>query len=184
MFVYAAFTWYTPIALMPKSRSTPGADRDAAVRDFARNIARIHRSERLTPDLSAYFRPRQGREWPFNQVLSTATDLRNWRALLTYSQTAAVAEHLGLKAKAIDKWLTEKYDAVWKLIEHASAQMEIDDVDIAQPPDGLRPDGKDERDKKDEKKIYLDRKAALHQFARSQSWFFNDPVVIARYQAR
>src|SRR5690348_1331149 len=58
MFVYAAFTWYQPVALMPKARVTKGAGVDRAARDFARDIVRIHRREALIPDLAAYFRPK------------------------------------------------------------------------------------------------------------------------------
>jgi hypothetical protein len=177
MFVYAAFTWYQPVGLIPKGRVTQGAGGDRAARDFARNIVRIHRREPLTPDLAAYFRPTLGREWPFEQILSTPADLRNWRAFCAYSQTAAVAAHVGLRPRVIDKWLTEKYEPVWKIIDHASKYMEINDIDIAQPPDYLQ------EHVKEEKKVYVDRKAALHQFARSQSWFFNDPVVTARFSA-
>jgi len=192
MFVYAAFTWYKPVALMPKAKSTPGAARDTAPQDFARNIARISRGESPSPDISSHFRPRQGCAWPFSRVLSSPADLRNWRAFLTYSQTAAIAHHLGIGPGAIDKWLAEKYDEVWKLIDHASVYMEVDDVDIAAPPDRARTRRMDEKRepdragsrRKDEKREYVDRKASLVQFARSQSWFFNDPVVIARYTAR
>ena len=181
MFVYAAFTWYQPVALMPKPRVTKGAGRDRTARDFARDIVRIHRREALTPDLAAYFRPKPGREWPFEQILSSQADLRNWRAFCAYSQTAAVAAHVGLRPRAIDKWLTGKYEPVWRLIEHAAKYMEVDNIDIAEPPDYLQARDKDENDKK-QKKVYVDRKAALHQFARSQSLFFNDPVVIARFR--
>jgi len=184
MFVYAAFTWYAPIALMPKARSTGGVGMERAARSFAGDISRVCRHEALAPDISAYFRPREGREWPFHHVLSSPADLRNWRALLTYSQTSAVAAHLGLSPRVIDRWLAEKYEAVRSLIEHASVYMEIDDVDIAQPPDDGGARGKDAKPGREAgKKAYLDRKAALHQFARSQSWFFTDPVVLAQYEA-
>jgi hypothetical protein len=178
MFVYAAFSWYKPVALLPKARFTAGTNGDRAARDFAGNVARIYRREALSPDLAAYFRPRQDREWPFEQVLSSRADLQKWQAFVTYSQTAAVAAHLKLRPRSIDNWLVEKYEPVWRLLDHASRLMEIDDADIAEPRDRLRPrDG-------GEKQANLDRKAALHQWARSQSWFFNDPVVSARYQAR
>jgi hypothetical protein len=178
MFVYAAFSWYKPVALLPKARFTVGTDGERIARDFSRDIARISRREALVPDLAAYFRPRQGREWPFDQVLSSRADLQKWQAFVMYSQTAAVAAHLKLKQKSIDNWLVEKYEPVWRLLDHASTLMEIEDADIAEPRARLRP-----RDS-EEKQANLDRKAALHQWARSQSWFFTDPVVSARYPAR
>lgn len=175
MFVYAAFSWYKPAALLPKARFTSGTDTDRAGHDFARDIMRVHRGEAVHPDLAAYFRPRQGREWPFTNVLSSEKDLRKWQAFVMFSQTKEVAAHLGLQQKSIDNWLVEKYEPVWRLLDHASTHMEVDDADIADPRDRLAPQNGDH------KQANLDRKAALHQFARSQSWFFNDPVVSARF---
>jgi hypothetical protein len=183
MFVYAAFSWYKPVALLPKARFTAGIDEDRVARDFARDIARIYRREAISPDLAAHFRPRQGCEWPFEQVLSSRADLQKWQAFVTYSQTAAVAAHLKLRPRSIDNWLVEKYGPVWRLLDHASTWMEIDDADIAEPRDHLRPQDGEKKDG-EKKQSNLDRKTALHQWARSQSWFFNDPVVSARYPAR
>jgi hypothetical protein len=179
MFVYAAFTWYKPVALLPKAKFHSTEDADRAARDFVRDIVRIHQRQSPAPDLAAYFRPRQGRDWPFAQVLSSEADLSKWRAFLAYSQTAAVASDLRLTPKTIDKWLTEKYEPVWRLIQHASRYMDVTDAKIADPPppDPIARGG-------DDKKTHLDRKAAIHQFARSQSWFFSDPVVSARYPVR
>jgi hypothetical protein len=179
MFVYAAFSWYKPVALLPKAKFHSTADADRAARDFVRDIVRIHHRQAPTPDLAAYFRPRHGRDWPFAQVLSSEADLSKWQAFLAYSQIAAVATHLHLSPKTIDNWLTEKYGPVWKLLQHASRYMDVSDAKIADPPppDPIPRGG-------DEKKTHLDRKAAIHQFARSQSWFFSDPVVSARYPAR
>ena len=183
MFVYAAFSWYNPIALLPKARFTAGTNADRVAQDFARDITRIHRREALDPDISDYFRPKEGAVWPFGKVLSSRADLLKWRAFVTYSQTAAVAAQLRLSKKSIDNWLVEKYTPVWELLGHASTHMEIDDADIAEPLDLLKPE--DQEGKRDGKKRpNQDRKAALHQFARSQSWFFSDPVVSARYPER
>ena len=139
---------------------------------------RIYQRQAPASDLATYFRPRRGRDWPFSQVLSSQADLRKWRAFLVHNQTAAVATHLGVRPRRIDNWLVEKYEPVWRLLQHASKYMDITGVEIPEPPDRLAPHPADE------KKTYLDRKAALLQFARSQSWFFDDPVVIARFSAR
>lgn len=178
MFVYAAFTWYSPVALLPKAKFRATADGERVARDFARNIARIHQRQAPASELATYFRPRRSRDWPFTEVLSSQADLRKWRAFLVHNQTAAVATHLGLRPRRIDNWLVEKYEPVWRLLQHAAKYMDITGVEIPEPPDRLapRPAG--------EKKTYVDRKAALLQFARSQSLFFNDPVVIARYPER
>jgi len=180
MFVYAAFTWFKPVALLPKAKFYSSEDADRAARDFVRDIVRICYRQAPAPDLAAYFRPRYGRDWPFAQVLSSEADLSKWRAFLAYSQTAAIAAHLRLTPKTIDKWLADKYGPVWSLIQHASKYMDVTDARIADPP----PPVPIPRSGEEKNKTHLDRKAAIHQFARSQSWFFSDPVVSARYPAR
>ena len=150
MFVYAAFSWYNPVGLLPKARFTAGTNADRVARDFARDITRIHRREALDPDISDYFRPRQDAAWPFGKVLSSRADLLKWKAFVTYSQTAAVAAQLRLSKKSIDNWLVEKYTPVWELLGHASEHMEIDDADIAEPLDLLKPE--DQPEKRDGKK--------------------------------
>jgi CheY-like chemotaxis protein len=171
MFVYAAFSWYKPVALLPKSHFTANMGVDRAARTFASDITRISDRQAPGPNLAAYFRPSPSREWPFDRVLSSRSDLLKWRAFVTYSQTAGVAASLGLHPKVIEKWLAAKYDAVWELLQHASKHMDTTYAGIAEPdPGGIG----DQRKKQD-------RQGALHQFARSQSWFFNDPVVRTRF---
>jgi len=169
MFVYAAFSWYKPVALLPKSRFTVSMGLEHAARAFAGDVVSIYDRQAISPDLASYFRPRPGREWPFERVLSSREDLRRWRAFVTYSQTAGVASSLGQRPKAIEKWLATKYEAVWELLRHASKHMDITYRGIADP-DPWHDSGKKQ-----------DRQGALHQFARSQSWFFNDPVVCSRF---
>jgi len=171
MFVYAAFSWYKPVALLPKSHFTAIMGLDHAARAFARDIACIYDRQMSGPNLAAYFRPSLGREWPFERVLSSRSDLLKWRAFVTYSQTAGVAASLGLHPKVIEKWLVTKYDAAWELLQHASKYMDTTYAGIAEP----HPSGCGGQRKKQ------DRQGAIHQFARSQSWFFNDPVVRSRF---
>lgn len=177
MFVYAAFSWYHPVALLPKRDFSPGLNRGRAARDFARDIVAIHRRQAPYPDVASHFRPPRGRDWPFNQVLSSSADLEKWRALVTYSNTAGVAASLGRSRKAIETWLSLKYMPVWELLQHASAHMDVTDAGIVEPDPGLPV-------RHGEKKPYQDRQGPLHQFARSQSWFFRDPVVSSRYLGR
>lgn len=177
MFAYAAFSWYRPVALLLKQDFSPGITRERAARDFARDVVSIHRRQAPHPNVASHFRPPQGREWPFNQVLSSRADLEKWRALVTYSSTAGVAAYLGLSRRAIENWLASKYFPLWQLLQHASKYMDIGDAGILEPDPGLPL-------RKGEKKTYQDRQGPLHQFARSQSWFFNDPVVSNRYLAR
>jgi hypothetical protein len=171
MFVYAAFTWYRPVALLPKSHFSANMGLDHAARTFARDVARIYHRQAPDPNLAAYFRPRPSREWPFEKVLSGRSDLLKWQAFVTHSQTAGVAASLGLHPKVIEKWLAVKYDAVWELLHHASKYIDITYAGIAEP----YPGGDNGQRKKQ------DRQGAIHQFARAQSWFFNDPVVRMRF---
>ena len=179
MFVYAAFSWYDPVALLPKPRFNSGMDLDRAARDFASDIARIHQRQAPAPDVAAHFRPRPGRERPFERVLSSPADLLKWRAFVTQSQTAGVAASLGLSHRTIENWVMAKYDVVWELLQDASNLIDITYAGIAdrEPVQG-RGDGGDVKGKPRQ-----DRQGALHQFARSQSWFFTDPVVRARFSA-
>jgi hypothetical protein len=172
MFVYAAFSWYKPVALLPKSHFSASMGLENAARAFARDVVRIYGRQAVTPDLAAYFRPTPSREWPFERVLSSRDDLLRWRAFVTYSQTSGVAASFGLRQpKAIERWLAAKYDAVWTLLRHASKHIDITDAGIDEP-DPWR--WVEQRKKQD-------RQGAIHQFARSQSWFFSDPVVSRRF---
>jgi hypothetical protein len=172
MFVYAAFSWYKPVALLPKSHFSVSMGLERAARIFARDVMSIYDHQAITPDLAAYFRPLPSREWPFERVLHSCDDLLRWKAFVTYSQTSAVAASLGLRQpKPIERWLAAKYDAVWELLQHASKHIDITDAGIDEPD----PWRWDKQGKKQ------DRQGAIHQFARSQSWFFNDPVVSRRF---
>jgi DNA-binding XRE family transcriptional regulator len=115
-----------------------------------------------------------GRERPFEKVLSSPADFLKWRAFVTYSQSAGVAASLGLHRKTIEKWLVDKYGPVWELLQDASKQIDITYSEIADPYPDEQPG---------DKKIQQDRQGAIHQFARSQAWFFTDPVVRDRYSA-
>jgi transcriptional regulator with XRE-family HTH domain/CheY-like chemotaxis protein len=176
MFAYAAFFWYRPVALLLKQNFSPGMSRDRTARDFARDIVSIHRRQAPHPDIASHFRPPLGRDWPFNQVLSSRSDLQKWRALVAYSSTAALVAYLGLSRSTIENWLSSKYVPVWQLLQHASRYINIDNAGIIEPDPGLPL-------REGEKRTYQDRQGPLHQFARSQSWFFNDPVVSSWYLA-
>jgi hypothetical protein len=175
MFVYAAFSWYRPVALLPKAGYSSGVDLDRVAREFAREIASIHNRQTPVPDLAAHFRPRTGHEGPFERVLSSRADFLKWRAFVALSQSVGVATSLGLKRHYIENWVAEKYEAVWELLNDASQVMDITYAEIADPdpPEERRNDGRP--------RPRRDRQGAIHQFARSQSWFFNDPVVCTRY---
>jgi hypothetical protein len=168
MFIYAAFTWYRPIALMPKTETSPGRDLRTVQRDFARNVAAVAQRIAPSPDQAAPFRPRIGRDDPFSRVLNTPEDLRNWQMFVNYSSTAAVARAANVSAKTIEKFVAAKYEPVADLLTAATAAG-IDTV-FGMPGSN---DGAN-----------VDRQGAIHRFAMAQSWFFTDPVVIDRYQRR
>lgn len=170
MLVYAAFAWYKPVTLLPKSHYSATDSGDAALA-FASDMARTYARQSANPELTSHFRPAPGRERPFERVLSSRADLDKWRAFVTYSQTTAVAASLSRSPKTIEPWLKEKYEAVWYLLQHASKYMDITYAGIAEP-DPWHDNGKRQ-----------DRQGAIHQFARSQSWFFNDPVVRRHFSA-
>src|SRR6185437_924393 len=128
MFVYAAFAWYRPAALLPKSHFSVSAASEDTGRAFASAVARICARQPVNPELTAHFRPAIGRKWQFERVLSSRDDLLKWRAFVTYSQTTAVAASLGLSRRTIENWLADKYDAVWELLQHASKYMDVADA--------------------------------------------------------
>ncbi len=170
MFVYAAFAWYKPVTLLPKSHYSATDSGDTALA-FASDVARTYARQPVNPELTSHFRPTSGCEWPFKRVLSSRDDLDKWRAFVTFSQTTAVAASLKRSPKTIENWLTAKYEAVWDLLQHASKYMDMTYAGIAEP-DPWHDKGKRQ-----------DRQGAIHQFARSQSWFFNDPVVRRHFSA-
>jgi hypothetical protein len=178
MFVYAAFSWYRPVALLPKPRYNSGMDLDRVARDFASDIARIHDGQAPVPDLAAHFRPRLNCERPFERVLSSRADFLKWRAFVTLAKSVGVAASLGLERHTIENWVKEQYGFVWELLNDASNVMDITYAEIADP------DPPEERRDDNSPRPKHDRQGAIHQFAQSQSWFFNDPVVRARYSTR
>ncbi|HEY3718386.1 MAG TPA: hypothetical protein VGL39_28005 [Jatrophihabitantaceae bacterium] len=165
LFLYAAFTWYDPVALLPKTGDAPGRDRAAVATDLAAKIAMINRGQSPHPDLAIPFRARLGKERAFERILKTHEDLDKWIAFVEYSNITDVARALHLGRKTVENWVRSKYDATQALLNDAeAAKIDVTDARVNVSSLGRA------------------NQSVIHQFARSQSWFFTDPVVRDRFQ--
>lgn len=167
MFVYAAFAWYRPLALIPKVGYAPGADLPGWRRKFASDLSLICRGKTLAPDLAAPFRPGRRQQRPFERIITSRQDLDKWMMFVGHAQTRTVATSLKLQPKHVEKWVAAKYDVLWELLAEAGEVMNTDFAQIEDPyTDG-----------------YKAKQSSIHNFARSQSWFFTDPVVRDRFRS-
>lgn len=166
LFVYAAFAWYRPLALIPKVGYSPGADLGAWRNKFASDLSSICRRQTLIPDLAAPFRPGRRYQRPFERLITSRQDLDKWVMFVRHAQTRAVATNLDLQPKHVEKWVAAKYDILWELLSEAGEVMNTDFAQIEDPyADG-----------------YKAKQSSIHNFARSQSWFLTDPVVCDRFR--
>jgi hypothetical protein len=169
LFLYAAFYWFRPVALLAKTGLIPGQSREQMVKRFARDINDIYHGRIPANDLAAPFRPRKGHRNLLDAVIGTREDLRNWHAFVHYSSTKAVASALMLSDRTVENWVARKYDAIVEILHAAdAARMDVGGAEIIE--------GGNRKNK--------DRQSVIHQFARSQSWFFADPVVWDRFRSQ
>ena len=170
MFLYAAFTWFSPLALIPKVGFTPG-DHDLP-RKFVSQLVQIRDGKTPLPDLAKALRSNPHVvNRAFDRIITSSEDLDKWRMFVQYSRTKDVAASLNLSNKRIENWTREKYSITWELLRDAKNFMDTSLADILDPFDP-------------EIEGYRDNLGVIHQFARSQSWFFTDPVVHNRYASR
>ena len=170
LFVYAAFHWYPTLSgLMPKVMPNYRyVNRQHEADEFARAVREVVEHGRLPgPDMAAPFRTQAAD--PFTAVLKTPEDLLKWRALEQHDGVSAAAAYAGVTPGRFNGWLDAKYPEVWRLLDHArtSTCAGVEQYIVDPRAEGRR-----------------SRLAALHAFARSQSWFFKDPVVGRRFGLR
>ncbi|MCM3922917.1 hypothetical protein ND748_14760 [Frankia sp. AiPs1] len=161
LFVLAAFQFFRPLALVPKTMSS------AEIRKVVDTLAAGQPYE--TPDLALY-RPPVGRASLLDRLVPTSGDLLIWRALTVFAGRTEVAREAHFSLRRVDNFLRDRFEAMVDVQRRL-----LDD-----PTDGL-PTVTQSLSLTEVKQSRL---TPMHAFAQTHQAFFRDPELARQLRER
>lgn len=160
LFVLAAFQFFRPVTLIPKTTNRPG------IRAVVDTLAAGRRHE--MPGLAHFLPPSDGPSLLDRLVVSSG-ELGIWRALTVFGKRPEIARESGYTPGRVDKFLRDRFDAMLDTRKHlfgSSAGGEARD-EFSSAPEGR-----------------TERLAPMHAFAREHLAFFRDEELARLVRAR
>lgn len=177
LLTFAAFRWFGDdvAALLPKA-----GDGGDMVTFYADAVAALRDRTPVANDWARTFRrPATGTDW-FKELINTPADLQNLQLFARYEKWDEMAAASGKKVSTLKSWTDGKVEAIAALIENVKGTpLQVDQAVTGHDWETNPTTGRASRN--------TSVLSTLTSFARSQSWFLQDPAVaaiIARPPAR
>lgn len=170
LLTFAAFRWFgdNVAALLPK-KAGEGQD---LTRYYTDAVAALRDRKPVTPDWAAIFRRRPGETDWFKELIDTPADLQNFRLFERYESWTEMVAVSGKSRAALSEWANDRLEPIVELIKHVNkaGPLTVDQRVVWNPPETDPKTGKRTRGNNPVL-------STLTSFARSQSWFLQDPAV-------